>query len=365
MSLTPHNHRKLTITEQVAEVLRAGIQEDRWKNVIPGREILAREVGVSPMTIIRAFEILEQEGLITRQGPGRRRVILPVAKVPRAALRVTILTWDYKEHPPGYLVELKHRLIHAGYSAEVASKDLRDMKMDVQRVAKFVENSATDAWVIVAASREVVGWFSKQPVPAFALFGGILQQPIAGTGGDTGPAYLAAVHRLMDLGHQRIVVLRRPFNLGEELAVGLTRVFEEMEARGIKTGPYNYPQWEESPAGLRRCLDSLFAHTPPTALIIDTPLLYHAVKDHLASKGKIAPHDVSLICVGDDPTFLMCDPSVAIIHFEMSPCITNVLRWFSKLARGINDRAQRFVKGEFIDGGTVGPVPGRRQHGAG
>ena len=51
--------------------------------------------------------------------------------------------------------------------------------MDAGRVSRFVRKTKADAWIVCAGSREVLEWFSAQPVPAFALFGRRDGLPIA------------------------------------------------------------------------------------------------------------------------------------------------------------------------------------------
>lgn len=52
---------------------------------------------------------------------------------------------------------------------------------------------------------------------------------------------------------------------------------DKLEALGIPTGPYNLPDWDDTPEGLNQRLDSLFPHSPPTALIVaEAPLLHAA-----------------------------------------------------------------------------------------
>ena len=68
---------------------------------------------------------------------------------------------------------------------------------------------------------------------------------------------------------------------------------EQLEANGIQTSPYNIPDWEDTPAGLKKVIDSTFKHTPPTALIISDPILFHAIQVHLAHKGIWAPEHIT------------------------------------------------------------------------
>ena len=71
------------------------------------------------------------------------------------------------------------------------------------------------------------------------------------------------------------------------------------------------------------------------------------------------PEDVSLVCTDYDPDFAWCRPSVAHIHWDYSPVVRRVVRWANSVARGKNYRRQTLSKAEFIEGGTIGPVPKR------
>lgn len=102
---------------------------------------------------------------------------------------------------------------------------------------------------------------------------------------------------------------------------------EELESPGIRTGPYNLPDWKNDMEDFHRCLDSLFRHTPPTALLIDGMLLFIATQQHLAQLGIIAPRDVSLVCHDPDPAFAWCQPKVAHIEWDSRPSVSRMTRW--------------------------------------
>ncbi len=69
------------------------------------------------------------------------------------------------------------------------------------------------------------------------------------------------------------------------------------------------------------------------------------------------PQDVSLVCADPDPTFAWFSPSIAHIHWDSKKIVRRVVNWASKVARGVEDRDQSLIRAEFIDGGTIGPVP--------
>lgn len=323
---------------------------------MPGRRILARELGVSHNTVQGALDLLEREGILVAKGVGRRREIAGPKDGPGRIMRVGILLYELSDRKLDYTVDIRHALESAGHIAVFARKGLAELEMDVGRVKRLVEKTEVDAWVVYAASREVLEWFTEFNLPTFALFGRRRGLRIAGTGPDKISAMKESLHKLYDLGHRRIVMLAR-----EERRKPYPGQFEqvfldELEALGIPTGTYNLPDWEDDPSGLRHCLDSLFKHTPPTALIVQEALLFPAVQQHLAQRGLVAPRDISLVSCDCDPAYDWCQPPIAHIAWESEALARPIRRWVERLARGQDDRRQTFTKAEFIEGGTIGPV---------
>ena len=230
--------------------------------------------------------------------------------------------------------------------------------MKVGRIARMVNRTETDSWVVFSAPQEVLECFVAHSVPTFALFGRFRRLPLAATGLDKVPAFRAAVRRLAELGHRRIVLLQPKHNREPTPALLVRETLAEMEANGIKTGPYNLPDWEDSREGFHRLLDELYRLTPPTALILDEAYHFFAAQQHLAHRGILAPQHVSLFCASPDPTFAWCQPTIAHIRYDIRPVLRRVVRWTDNVACGKDDRRQSFTKAEFVDGGTVGPVRG-------
>ena len=177
-----------------------------------------------------------------------------------------------------------------------------------------------------------------------------------GINAEKAPAVKAAVRRLHGYGHRRMVFLsreerRKPYPAPMEQAF-----LDELAALGIKTGVYNLPDWGDDIAGFYRGLDSLFQHTPPTALLLVEARLYIAAQQHLARRGIVAPRDVSLVCDDPDVAFSWCLPVVSHFHWDPRPVVSRVVRWVENVARGKVDRRQSLVPAEFVEGGTIGPV---------
>ena len=201
--------RVLTAAQQVAAYLREELIRGRWGGRIPGGDRLAAELGVGRNTVEGSLKELETEGLLVPQGAGRRRKVVVQEGFKRSRLRLVILPYEETDRKRGYMLDLQFRLIEAGHTAGFSTKALMDLGLDAKRVARLVQETEADAWVVFGGPREVLEWFAAQSVPAFAVFGRRRTVRIAGTGPDKLPALLEMLRELVGLGHRRIVLLMR------------------------------------------------------------------------------------------------------------------------------------------------------------
>lgn len=346
-----HSH-----SEQLATYLKSELFRGRWSDLMPGILSLETELGVNRNTIHAALHLLEKEGLLESGGAGRpRRIVLPENFSP-PSLRIVILLYEDADRATHYMVELLHAIQVAGHTAKFASKTLSDLGMDVKRVAKFVSRNFADAWIIKSGPREILEWFSEQPLHAFAFFGRRRQVAIPSVGPEKAEACAAAVRRLGELGHRRIAMLVREDRRKPKPGALEQTFLDTLKELGITPGAYNLPDWNNKPAGFHLCLDSLFKHTPPTALLIDEVPLFFAAQHHLAQRGIVAPRHVSMICLDADPWFAWFQPSISHISWSPDPMVRRVVDWANNVARGRGDRNKRTFKAEFVEGGTIGPV---------
>ena len=346
-----------TVTEQVAHVLREGLRQGRWQGAMPGCNRLAVELGVNHKTVKAALAILGREGLLEAHGPGRKRSIVRNVPAPPVALRVMILVYEKSDLRADFMVEIIRRLQAAGHWAGFATKTLGDLGMDVNRVARFVMKTESDAWVVMAGRRDVLEWFASQPLPAFALFGRASRISIASTAPEKTSALLELVDRLVGLGHTRIVMLTREDRRTPTIGAVELRYLARLEAHGISTGPYNLPDWGGDPDALGQSIDSLFRHTPPTALIVDDTQILPAVVQHLARLGISAPQHVSLACTDSSEAFEWYRPTVTHIAWNHGAVVNRVVNWANQVSRGTNNRRLTQIRATLVPGGTIGPVP--------
>jgi DNA-binding LacI/PurR family transcriptional regulator len=351
----------LTIADQAAEYLRAEILRGRWCGVIPGKHQLAAELGLNNKTVETALRQLEKTGLLLPQGPGKRRLINPGGGDTPRALRVALfLNESVEDRKAEIYIELQHTLGDAGHTVVHAEKSLTEVRFEVERVARIVQQTGADAWIIFAGSRDVLEWFAAQPVPAFALFGHRIGIRIPAVSPDKPPSVAEATRHLIQLGHSRIVLMCRRIRRLPVPGLSETVFLDTLRTHQCKTGDYNLPDWEETNEGFQACLAALFKVTPPTALIVDEAPYFIAAMQFLLSRGIRVPQDVSLICTDDDPAFTHCSPPVACITWDRRPVLRRILNWVTNVSRGKADLGQTLTPAAFVPGGTIGPVTGAR-----
>lgn len=346
----------LKAIEQLAAHLRSEILAGSLGETLPGVHRLAKELGVSPKSVVAAVAQLEHEGLVQGQGERRRCRIVPQNDLAPVALQIRILLFDKAERNAPNMIDLRHRLAEAGHRPDYATKDFHELGMNAGNVVRYVKTHPADAWVFCGASQEVLERFVDQPLPVFALFGLHASLPIAGASAQKIPALIAAVQRLVGLGHRRIVMLVRDERRKPHPGYLEQAFLDELGRHGIQTGRYNLPDWKDSREGFQRGLDSLFQHTPPTALIISEPLIFTAAQQYLANRGIVAPKQISLICDDPDPNFGWCEPAISHFCWDPAPLLRSIVHWANQVARGKRSRRKIFSLAEFIEGGTIGPV---------
>ena len=272
-------------------------------------------------------------------------------------LRVRILLYEESDRKASYMNDLLQRLRDTGHDAVFAEKTLRNLGNDLQRIAQFAQRVEADAWVVMAGSREVLEWFAQQDTPAFALFGRNTHPNLASISLQKPVTLVELANRLVDLGHQRIVILTRGERRRPTPAFLEQLILDRLEECGIPTGPFNLPDWGDSPQEFHQMLDDLFRVTPPTALIVDQPSLCLAVLQHLSSLGLSSPGDVSLACTDQSEFFEWCSPGITHITWETRPVINRVVKWADNISRGKNDRHKFVHKVRLVLGGTIGMSP--------
>lgn len=352
-------HRLKSKVEQVADYLRENMAHGRWGVSMPGRNALAKEIGINGKTVEEALRQLEREKLLIPQGIGKRRKI-SISKAHRSpSLRVAVLNYEPEARGENYIIDLVHQLGENGHTVFSTRQTLIELGMNVGRIAKLVKETQADAWIIVGGSHEVLEWFSGQSIAAFALFGRRRGLNIAGAGPEKPSAMKVLMGRLLGLGHRRIVLLAREERRLPKPGATERAFLGSLEAHGVQPNAYHLPAWTETPEGFQKCLEELFRVTPPTVLIVDESPFFTAAMQFFMKRGIRVPEEVSLVCCDFCPNFSWCEPPITHIHWDSRPILRRIMNWASNISHGKTDYQQVETKAQFIEGGTIGPASGR------
>ncbi|MDX1679458.1 MAG: GntR family transcriptional regulator [Akkermansiaceae bacterium] len=339
-----------TASEQVASHLKQELLQGRWSKTMPGRDRLAKELGVDASTIERAMQHLEDQGVVQSQGPGRRRRITLEARS-SSSKRFLIIPYEIDDLHGEYLLsEMVHRMRASGHEPSYSAKSLVQLKHDPLKVKAMMEDHPHDACILIGGSHEVLEMASKSLTPCFSLFGRTREVQIAGTGNRKAEAIRDAVNSLCRHGHQRIVMLSKSETMSHGLSGPQVTFLKVLEKNGIRSGDYNLPQWDSTPAGLRKCLEALFKLTPPTAILIDEWKLHCAIQNFLIHKRDVIPHRVACICTDYHPSFKWCDPKISHIYWDPLKVLRLIMAWVDSVAKGKPELRKTSTPGKFVEG---------------
>jgi LacI family transcriptional regulator len=185
------------------------------------------------------------------------------------------------------------------------------------------------------------------------MFGRQTGIPMASVANLKSPALAEALRRLVRLGHRRIVLLTREERRKPAPGLMERRFLEELKRLGVPVGVYNLPDWEDHKGGFQRCLEGLFRHTPPSALILSEPTFFFAAQQFLTRRRLSVPEDVSMLALDDHPAFRWFAPEVSRIQTDARRWVARVVEWAENVANGREDRRETLVRSKFIEGETI------------
>ena len=351
-----HRIQIKTAVDQTSDAIKAAINSGELKGSMPGASRLAKTLGVNHKTVESALRNLESEGLIINKGPRQERVVNSNnSRIANSGIRIAIFLLDQSDVRDLMMVEIKHRLEESGHYPFFVNKSMLDLGMNKRRIAQIVNNTKADAWITLAAPKEILEWFAKHEIPTFAVFGNRLEQvKIAGASPGKSHPVVEATQTLIELGHKRIILIIRKHQR-DPITKSAQAFLDTLQSNDIQTSDFNLPDWEETAEGFNELLDSIFKITPPTAIITDEPYQYLAAQQFMVNRGIQIPKHLSLICSDYDPIFKWCLPTVSHMTWGNQPLLQLIDDWAINIKNHKPDLQQTILNADFILGETIGP----------
>lgn len=364
MSVSPI--QLLSLTDQTAGHLRDGIRSGRWKDHLPGVHKLARELGVSHSTVARAAARLVAEGALAGTGARKAYTIASPEEPPSAGprtLHIALLRVIPSEATDlttqTDILNIMAKVKAAGHACDLVTLPAGKDTHKTGYLPWLLKEVSADAWLIYLGTQEILEWFIARGVPVFAIGGRCRDLPIACGATDPMDMLRQSVRRLLALNHRRIVLIsshlsRRP------TPSRLIRTFqEELESAGIKPGAYHSPDWDETPEGVVKLLESLFRVTPPTALICATQYSTAATLGFLNRQGMDIPGQISVVSSDEsDPSWDWIFPGIRVAQprGNEAPFYRRIRQWVANVAIGSPDTRQTWIPMRLDEGTTIGPA---------
>ena len=340
---------KHSVAEQAASYLRQELSRRRWQGRMPGRDKLARELGVHGSTVERALQQLEQEGLLEKSGPGKARRIVESNQAPARlpSLTVGVLLYDPGDQTDDYILKLQYELGAAGHRMSFAPRSMSELKFDPGRIAAMITKQAADAWIVYSGSKPILERLLELPCPVFALFGRMSDLPIAGSGTDILAALRETVEVLHSQGHRRIVMLTRTQLMTSGPGLTERTFIEALEQNDLPHSAYNLAEWDNTAAGLKQCLNRLFQLTPPTAIFVDDWMIHNAVQNYLIHEHRMDEQNLCCISMDYHPSFAWLQPHAPHFYWDPAAVVRHAVTWVRHIGRGRTPVSQKLVKAEL------------------
>jgi DNA-binding LacI/PurR family transcriptional regulator len=283
---------------------------------------LARELGVSELTIRRDIAALAERNLVTRvhggatlpgQGPGAD-LPRPVPR-PRTRFTIGIVVPSLDFYWPPIVAGARAAAAALGVTLQLRGSSY-DPDEDRRQIGRLVEASQVQGLLLAPSlDAEMIGWIGRLPVPAIL----VERQPHRWTAtprqlewvrSDHALGAEIAVHHLHQQGHRHIgLVLSHESPTSEHLLQGWRTACADLSiADGMVVALTAREHWTEIRDVLAQCrrarITALIVHSDPDAM---------SIAQFCAEHGVAVPDDLALVSYDDEVAHL-AEPALTAVR---------------------------------------------------
>lgn len=360
----PDLPQRNSLASQMADILRQGIRQGRWRERLPGERSLCEKYQISRNTLRTALGQLQREKLVrpvhgsgnqilarSRKqpaGPASRDVAL-LSPEPLDRLRPTQTLWI--DELRALLSERGHRL-HVFHGRQYFRANPRSA------LQRLVAENPHSCWILTMSSEATQRWFANSEVKcvvAGSVHAG-LDLPYRDL--DHRAMCQHAAGMLLGLGHRRVALMTAKSQRAGDLQseAGFIEGVQKSSHPGTEVSVCRHDGSTEGIAkSLRRLMEQA---SPPTALLVVNPFHYLTVSSRLVQLGLQIPRDMSLMSRDDDSFLLFVLPEPARYVTDSHLFAKGLLHPVLELLQGqvLSERGARIIP-RFIRGGSLS-VPG-------
>lgn len=356
--------RRVLLSDQVAAVLRGGMDAGRWAGSLPSEAELCRELQVSRVTLRRALGQVIREGRLEAGGRGRHHRICAKRaadhSTPGRTVRVLapypLTALGSESHAA--LVELTERLAAVGYRMEFEHRPMvfkRHMPEELERLDSLPD---TAAWLLLYSTEPMQRWFVARRRTSVAL-GRVhegVEMPCVYP--DNRATARHAAGMFFRRGHRDCAYMIAKFtSLGDRL--GAAMFAEELERLG---GRARIIEYEPTAEAIREVVaDLLSGPSRPNGFYASCPEDCLSVLCVLLGAGVRVPDEIALIAGWDDHFLSHAVPSIARYRADGAELGRKLAQLISDLLmHGPGKGRHQRVLPRYVPGGTLGGATAQR-----
>ena len=352
-----------SLAEAVSLNLQESIQQQKWKNTLPGIRILCEEMQVSRQTMMIALRHLEQDGYVKKASPGKPRDLNHRKLKPGSSaidsssdtkkLMVGLIAWAPHIHmgvvEEAVTDQLNKALAIQGYHHRHISFPEISSASGAKKIGPLIEQHPADIYVVMGAHQNCSRALHLMNIPVVYLGGVHVRDCVPRITFSLTDMCERAVKHLVSLGHKKITVMLPAASnrRSKDVSAAEESIQQVFLSHDLPFSTFNCPRWGKTKEEFNASLHKLFEFTPPSAIILGDAIYIPRMVSFLMKHGMKYPDDVSLIVMDESHELKEYTPPISSFKKSISSMVKLTLRKIENI---------RFSTGNAQEEITIAPA---------